>query len=356
MLDETVVLSLPEPDVAPPAPTSGPLAPVPPSTVGAPVASVTTAYAAHPAHDEAAVLPTPTAAWSPATDDTVALADLAIPGLAVPAPAAAAVPTSAGVAPGHPSVDLGAVTTTIPVAAIAPAIAPAPQPAGPEVVDRRGRAVGLAFLGAFLGLVLLAGGIVFAVRGGDQRAALDAAARGGSAGPSAVAGAAGATRVDAAGNTLGADVELPAEVPTTEAPADLAPVAPPATIVIAVPPTAPPTTAAPTTTSTTAPPSTTTSTTTPPPPLAFATASVPAKVDCSNPAQPTPYITVSWNAPGAQSVTLAIDGPGAYRTYPGPSGMDTVPFSCPGPHTYRLTANGSGGQAVTKVFTATKKP
>lgn len=312
MLDETVVLSLPEPD----------LVPASASAIGAPVTSVATAYAAHPAHGAAAVVP----------------------------PAGSVDPT----------IDLGAVTTTIPVPVVpvdpVPVLTAGPTPTGPQAVDRRGRAVGLAFLGAFLGLVLLAGGIVFAVRGGDQRAALDAAARGGSAGPSAVAGAAGATRVDATGNTLGADVELPAEVPTTDAPADLAPVAPPATIVIAVPPTAPPTTAAPTTTSTTAPPSTTTSTTTPPPPLSFATASVPAKVDCSNPAQPTPYITVSWNAPGAQSVTLAIDGPGAYRTYPGPSGMDTVPFSCPGPHTYRLTANGSGGQSVTKVFTATKKP
>ncbi|MFN8040007.1 MAG: hypothetical protein U0Q07_12425 [Acidimicrobiales bacterium] len=322
MLDETVVLSLPEPDVAPPALTPGPLtAPVDPSAVGAPVASVTTAYAAHPAHGAAAVLP---------------------PAMGV-----------------DPTIDLGAVTTSIPVPLV-PA-APAPYVAAPAAVDHRGRAVGLAFLGAFLGLVLLAGGIVFAVRGGDRQAALDAAAHGAPAGATGpgVAGAAGATILDPTGTGLGGDVELPAvattEAPTTEAPADVTPVAPPVTVVISVPPTAPPTTAAPTT-STTAPPSTTTSTTPSQPPLSFATASVPSKVDCSNPAQQTPYITVSWNAPGAQSVTLAIDGPGAYRTYPGPSGMDTVPFSCPGPHTYRLTANGSGGQSVTKVFTATKKP
>lgn len=64
----------------------------------------------------------------------------------------------------------------------------------------------------------------------------------------------------------------------------------------------------------------------------------------------TPYLTVSWTAPGATSVDLAIDGPGLYRSYPSDAGSDSVPFACGGPHTYTVTAHGPGGDA-TKVVT-----
>ena len=80
---------------------------------------------------------------------------------------------------------------------------------------------------------------------------------------------------------------------------------------------------------------------------------VPATVDCTVPL-PVPQASVSWNASNATEVDISIDGPGVYQTYPGGSGADALPFSCPGPHTYLLTARGPGGTA-TKSVTVTKK-
>ena len=130
-----------------------------------------------------------------------------------------------------------------------------------------------------------------------------------------------------------------------------------------VPPTAPPTTAPPTTAPpttqppvtappTTAPPTTTPPTTTPPATEApaFTSITAPTHADC-----PTPYsdasISFSWTASHTDKVTLAIDGPGIYRTYPGSSGSETVYFPCSGSHTYLFTAFGADGAVATQSFT-----
>ncbi len=138
--------------------------------------------------------------------------------------------------------------------------------------------------------------------------------------------------------------------------------------------TSPPT--EPTTTSTTtpdAPPATVTPPTTPAnPPPTLGTPPVSIKVIPSNPITLLPQITsfiapstafcippyfgptpiqLSWTTKWASSVTISIDGPGAYKTYAGASGSDSVPFSCPGSHTYTLTAHGSNGTTATKTVT-----
>ena len=65
-------------------------------------------------------------------------------------------------------------------------------------------------------------------------------------------------------------------------------------------------------------------------------------------------MTISWNAPGATSVSLSIDGPGVYDTYPGATGSVTVNYPCDfqghGQHTYLLTAKAADGQTATKTF------
>ena len=111
-----------------------------------------------------------------------------------------------------------------------------------------------------------------------------------------------------------------------------------------------PTTTAPATTSTTAP--TTTSTTAPKP--AIVTFNHPSAVNCAVPAGEVPYIPLSWTTQNAVKVTISIDGPGIYKTYPGATGSDTVPFACPGPHTYLITAYSATNQVVTQQVVLTK--
>jgi cytoskeletal protein RodZ len=107
-----------------------------------------------------------------------------------------------------------------------------------------------------------------------------------------------------------------------------------------------------TTTKPTSTSSSTTSSTTKPAVPVINNFTVPATADCT---LPSPVqLSVSWNASDATEVSISIDGPGVYKTYPGGSGADAVPFSCPGPHTYLLTAKGPGGTA-TKTVTVTKK-
>ncbi len=77
---------------------------------------------------------------------------------------------------------------------------------------------------------------------------------------------------------------------------------------------------------------------------------VPSKVTCTT----ATTIKVSWSTTKATEVVLSIDGPGPYKTYPGPSGSDSVPFACDGhPHTYMITAKGPAGQ-VTRTVTVTQ--
>ena len=49
-------------------------------------------------------------------------------------------------------------------------------------------------------------------------------------------------------------------------------------------------------------------------------------------------------------VTISIDGPGIYKTY-GPTGSDSLPFSCSSPHTFLLTAYGHDGSTVSHSIT-----
>lgn len=98
-----------------------------------------------------------------------------------------------------------------------------------------------------------------------------------------------------------------------------------------------------------------TGTTTPPKPTPqLVSFSIPSQVDCNNPANQTPYIPVSWTTKNATEVTLAIDGPGLYKSYPGANGSDTVPFACAGPHTYTIVAKGPGGTTTKQVKVSAK--
>jgi hypothetical protein len=77
---------------------------------------------------------------------------------------------------------------------------------------------------------------------------------------------------------------------------------------------------------------------------------VPSTANCSGPTT----IGVSWSTSNANQVTLSIDGP-VFKTYPGGSGADTVPFACNGlPHRYTLTAISSSGKQVTQTQTVTQ--
>jgi hypothetical protein len=71
-------------------------------------------------------------------------------------------------------------------------------------------------------------------------------------------------------------------------------------------------------------------------------------------------LVVEWSVSGADSVTLAVDGPGIYNTY-GPKGSETFSFGCGGgtpgqmvSHTYTLVAEQDGKQAK-KTLTASAK-
>lgn len=89
---------------------------------------------------------------------------------------------------------------------------------------------------------------------------------------------------------------------------------------------------------TAAPPSSPPTTTGPAKP-SISSLNMPSDVSCTG----STTITVSWSYQDATSLTISIDGPGAYATY-GPTGSDALPFACDGnPHTYTFTATGPGG-------------
>jgi hypothetical protein len=77
---------------------------------------------------------------------------------------------------------------------------------------------------------------------------------------------------------------------------------------------------------------------------------VPSTVDCADPDQPTREIPITWETTGAERVEVAIDGPGVFASYR-PNDTVRVPFACPGPHTYKLTAYGPDGSFTSKEFT-----
>jgi hypothetical protein len=70
---------------------------------------------------------------------------------------------------------------------------------------------------------------------------------------------------------------------------------------------------------------------------------MPSDVTCTS----STTINVSWSYANATSLTISIDGPGAYNTY-GPTGSDALPFACDGnPHKYTFAATGPGGTTTT---------
>jgi len=100
--------------------------------------------------------------------------------------------------------------------------------------------------------------------------------------------------------------------------------------------TGPTTAAATTTTATTTSAATTTTAASAPTISAFTAAPSPA------PCPGTVAVELTWSTANSTGVTIAIDGPGVYGSYPA-SGNASVPFNCDGDaHTYTLTANGEG--------------
>lgn len=90
---------------------------------------------------------------------------------------------------------------------------------------------------------------------------------------------------------------------------------------------------------------------------AFLSLSVPKTEDCTDGTAGT--IHVSWSIERATGVTIAIDGPGIYDSYPGTSGAVDVPFGCSHTklsHTYTFATTGGSGPAakITRTVTAAK--
>jgi len=74
----------------------------------------------------------------------------------------------------------------------------------------------------------------------------------------------------------------------------------------------------------------------------------PDNIDCHN--GNFKMFSASWTTTGATKTVISIDGPGAYKTY-GPNGSDSLPFNCSSPHTFLLTAYGSGNRTATRTIT-----
>lgn len=94
--------------------------------------------------------------------------------------------------------------------------------------------------------------------------------------------------------------------------------------------------------------------TTAPPPAPSAPAptitsfTTPENIDCHN--GNSQMFTASWAVNGAEKVTISIDGPGIYDTYPG-TGSVSLPFECSTSHSFLLTAYGADGQTATRSVT-----
>lgn len=89
-----------------------------------------------------------------------------------------------------------------------------------------------------------------------------------------------------------------------------------------------------------------------PPPSSSAPAIVsfqtPDSIDCHNGDFQT--FTASWTTTNAVKVTISIDGPGIYDTYPA-NGDTSLPFNCSSSHSFLLTAYGQDGKTATKSIT-----
>lgn len=74
-------------------------------------------------------------------------------------------------------------------------------------------------------------------------------------------------------------------------------------------------------------------------------------VDCN--VLPEPFqVHLEWSIARATGVTISIDGPGIYDSYPGATGSADVPFACgDAKHTYTLTTTGGDGAAASQTIT-----
>ncbi len=80
----------------------------------------------------------------------------------------------------------------------------------------------------------------------------------------------------------------------------------------------------------------------------IASSEIPLTVDCGGANGPV-QIKITWTVKRATGVTIAVDGPGIFDTYPGATGEAMLPFACgPGDakHTYMLTTTGGSGPAA----------
>jgi hypothetical protein len=121
--------------------------------------------------------------------------------------------------------------------------------------------------------------------------------------------------------------------------------APPVTVppVTAPPVTAPPPTAKPTPTPNTNP--------------RIVSFEVPKFEDCTNSTAGT--VTLKWSVRNASGVTISIDGPGIYMSYPGLNREEQLPFGCSMAvlkHTYTITTVGGTGPAASITKTITARP
>ena len=74
----------------------------------------------------------------------------------------------------------------------------------------------------------------------------------------------------------------------------------------------------------------------------------PENIDCHN--GNFQNFTATWTTTNATEVTISIDGPGVYATYPA-DGETSLPFNCSSSHTFLLTARGQDGQTATRSIT-----
>jgi len=210
-------------------------------------------------------------------------------------------------------------------------------------------------LGAAVIVVLLVGALLISAGRGSQPASLDSRATlsGHTTSTSAANGfGLGSSVPDAPGPPI---VLQDLTAPTTTAAVTTPPTtAAPSTTTAPTAPTVPPSTAPPSTTppvTLTTPPSMVTPTLPPMVLLPSITSFDTPAVHCVGPFFPLQYIDINWTTQFATKVTLSIDGPGVYKTYLGASGSDSVPFGCPGSHTYLLTAYNASGMSVSQSVT-----
>lgn len=76
----------------------------------------------------------------------------------------------------------------------------------------------------------------------------------------------------------------------------------------------------------------------------------PESVNCSDPSFDG-TIHLTWRVAFADGATLAVDGPGLYKSYIGVTGQENAPFSCGGEsHSYTLTTTGGNGPPVSQTL------